>query len=62
MKGHSVLLLNTDGYGISYREGQRIDFRNKKLYEIDFGMLNHPREVKLSNPYYQQGKFVFSGN
>lgn len=54
------LLLNTDGYGLSYREGLRIDFRNKKIYEIDFGILNHPREVKLSNPYFLSGaSFVF---
>jgi hypothetical protein len=54
------LLLNTDGFGLSYREGLRIDFRNKKLYEIDLGLFRHPREVKLSNPWYQSGStFVF---
>jgi hypothetical protein len=54
------ILLNTDGYGLSYREGKRIDFRNKSLYEIDLGLLKHPREIKLSNPYYQAGStFVF---
>ena len=54
------LLLNTDGFGISYREGKRLDFLNKRLYEIDFGVIKHPKEVKLTNPYYQNAKsFVF---
>jgi len=54
------LLLNTDGYGVSYREGKRIDFLNKRIYEIDFGIIKHPKEIKLSNPYYQNSKnFVF---
>jgi hypothetical protein len=54
------LLLNTDGFGISYREGKRLDYLNKRLFEIDFGIIKHPKEVRLSNPYYQTTKsFVF---
>jgi hypothetical protein len=54
------LLLNSDGFGVSYREGKRLDFLNKRLFEIDFGIIKHPKEVKLSNPYYQNAKsFVF---
>lgn len=54
------VMLNTDGYGLSYREGRYIDFRNTNLYEIDFGILNHPRELKLQNPWYPSGSsFVF---
>jgi len=54
------ILLNTDGFGISYRTGKRIDFLNKKIFEVDLGTLKHPKEVKLSNPYYQTpGTFVF---
>lgn len=55
-----AILLNTDGFGLSYREGKRIDFRNKKLLEIEISTLRHPKEVKLSNPSYQTpGTFVF---
>jgi hypothetical protein len=54
------VLLSTDGYGIGYREGKRIDFRNKRLYEIDLGILKHPREIRLQNPAFQTGStFVF---
>jgi len=54
------IILNTDGYSFDYREGKRINYLNKRLYEIEMGILKHPREVKLSNPYFQSGNsFVF---
>jgi len=54
------IILNTDGYAFGYREGKRLNFLNKRLYEIEMGILKHPREVKLSNPYFQSGStFVF---
>ena len=55
-----AILLNTDGFGLSYREGKRIDFLNKKLLEIEISTLKHPKEVKLSNSSFQApGTFVF---
>jgi hypothetical protein len=53
------ILLNTDGIGISYREAKRIDYRNKRLLEIDAGTLKHPKEYKQSSSYTQAGSFVF---
>ena len=53
-------LLNSDGIGLNYREGKRIDYLNKKFFEIDVGTLKHPKEYKVSNPYTQgTGMFVF---
>jgi hypothetical protein len=55
-----AILLNTDGYGGSYRMGKRIDYLNKKIIDIDFGTLKNPKEVRVSNPIYQTpGSFVF---
>jgi hypothetical protein len=55
-----AILLNTDGYGGSYRKGKRIDYLNKKIIDIDFGILKNSKEVRLSNPIYQTpGSFVF---
>ncbi len=55
-----AVLLNSDGFGLSYRDAKRIDYRNKRFYEIEAGTIKHPREYKLSNPYYQTtGSFVF---
>lgn len=54
-----AVLLNSDGIGISYREAKRIDFLNKRFFEIEAGTLKHPKEYKISNPYTQSGSFVF---
>lgn len=55
-----AILLNTDGMGFSYRGAKRIDYLNKKFFEIETGSLKHPKEYKESNPYsYGGGSFVF---
>jgi hypothetical protein len=55
-----AVLLNTDGFGLSYRMGKRKDFLNKSIIDFDLGTLRHPKEIKLSNPYYETpGTFVF---
>jgi hypothetical protein len=48
-----AVLLNSDGYGISYREAKRVDYLNKRYFEIEAGTLKHPREYRESNPLYQ---------
>lgn len=55
-----AILLNSDGYGLSYREARRVNFLNKRYFEIEAGTLKHPREYRDSNPYYQTpGTFVY---
>jgi len=54
------ILLNSDGYGISFREAKRINYRNKRYFEIEAGTIKHPKEYRESNPYYQTpGTFVY---
>jgi hypothetical protein len=53
-------ILSTDGFAASYREGKRIDFLNKRIYDFDIGILKHPKEIRLTNPAYQTpGTFIF---
>lgn len=54
-----AILLNTDGFGLSYRGAKRIDYLNKRLLEIETGTLKHPKEYRLSTGYNQGGTFVF---
>ena len=54
-----AILLNSDGLGVSYREAKRIDFLNKRFFEIEAGTLKHPKEFKTTNPYSQSGSYVF---
>ncbi len=52
--------LNSTGFGGGYRYGKRLNFLNKRLYEVDFNYFKHPKEVKLSNPYSPTSRsFVF---
>jgi hypothetical protein len=52
-------MLNSDGLGFSYREAKRIDFLNKRYFEIEAGTLKHPKEYRIPNYYNQGGSFVF---
>jgi hypothetical protein len=54
-----AILLNTDGYGFSYREARRINFLNKRIYEIEAGVLKHPKEYRSPNIYNQSGSYIF---
>lgn len=52
--------LNSNGYGIGYREGKRVDFLNKNIVEFELNAIKHPKEIKLASPYLQSGSsFVF---
>jgi hypothetical protein len=53
-----AILLNTDGYGAGYRGAKRIDYLNKRLIEVEAGILKHPKEFKQS-AYSQGGSFIF---
>ena len=37
-----AILLNSDGYGLSYREAKRVDFLNKRYFEIEAGTPQAP--------------------
>jgi hypothetical protein len=50
--------LNTNGWGLGYRYGNRINFFEKQNYEIDFSILKHPKEIKSSS-LYSSDSFVF---
>lgn len=43
--------LNTNGYGIGYRDAKRLDGYRKRIFEVDFVGINHPKQKKTQNPY-----------
>lgn len=54
------LLLHTSGYGISYRYGKRINYADKRLYEVGGYIYRDLKEVKITNPYWPNNRsFVF---
>lgn len=52
--------LTSSGWGANYVFGKHINNRNKDLYEVQLVEIKHPKEVKITNPYYpNQKRFVF---
>lgn len=51
--------LNSNGMGVSGRFAKRINARKKTLWEIDMANIKHPKEVKITNSYYNNRSFVF---
>lgn len=55
-----AFILSTDGYSFSYRQGKRLNYLNKRIFDFDLGVHKHPKEYRLRNPYYQTpGSFIF---
>ncbi len=45
-------MLNSNGWGANYRYGKRQDAAKKRLFEVDFAYMKHPKEYKTySNTY-----------
>ncbi len=52
-------LLNSNGWGVSGRYAKRLNARKKTIYEIDFANIKHPKEVKITNTYYNNRSYIF---
>ncbi len=52
--------LNSNGYGINYTYGKRLDGYRRATIAVDLCEIKHPKEIRTSNPYFDsQKKFVF---
>lgn len=55
-----AFLLNSNGWGLNYRYGKRLDGFRKRLLDIDISYVKHAKEIRTQNPYYEnQKRFVF---
>ena len=55
-----ALYLNSNGFGLSFRFGKRLDGYRQRLIDIDASWIKHPKENRVSNPAFEeQGRFVF---
>lgn len=43
------IMINTNGGGINYRYGKRIDATQRSLYEVGFSFRTHPKETYIRN-------------
>ena len=51
--------LFTNGWGLGYRYGNRINYFEKRNYEIDFSVIKHSKEIKSSSAFLVSESFVF---
>jgi len=52
--------LNSNGWGLGYRYGNRINYFEKYIYEFDFSVIKHPKEINSSNASFLSSEsFVF---
>jgi hypothetical protein len=54
------LFLHSAGWGLSYRKGKHVTGYKKRFYEIEFATMKSGKEIKVTNPNYENSKpFVF---
>ena len=49
-------LLHTEGLGLNYWIGKHKTAAIKRMYELEFVTMKHPKEVKSINPYFENAK------
>ncbi|MBI9053880.1 MAG: hypothetical protein JEY96_08695 [Bacteroidales bacterium] len=49
--------LSTNGWGLGYRYGSRINYLEKRLYEAEFSIIKHSKEIKSTS--FRSESFVF---
>lgn len=55
-----ALYLNSNGYGINYTYGKRLDGFRRATFSFDLTEVKHPKEIRTSNPYFDaHKKFIF---
>lgn len=50
------VLLHTEGYGINYWAAKHKTAAIKRMYEVEFVTMKHPKEIKSINPYFENAK------
>ncbi len=45
------ITINSNGYGLGYRYGKRINIHRKWLFEGNINIVKHEKEKKMTNPY-----------
>jgi len=53
------IYLNSNGFGLSYRYGSRINYFEKNIYDIDFSIIKHPKEIKSTSSFINSESFIF---
>ncbi|MGM0407670.1 MAG: hypothetical protein ACQERU_06780 [Bacteroidota bacterium] len=53
------IYFNSNGWGAGYRYGSRINYYEKRIYEADFSIIKHPKEIKSTSSFLTSESFIF---
>lgn len=55
------LIINSHGFGVNYRRCKHITAARKGVWEFDLVNYRHPKETKVTNPFYDNAKGYYYG-
>jgi hypothetical protein len=55
------LVAHTEGFGLNFRRGKHVTGFRKRVFELEFVNMRHPKEVKTVNPYFENSKGFYYG-
>lgn len=55
------VLIHSNGLGAIYRRGYHISGIKKRIVEVEFVTMKHPKEKEITNPYYENTKGFYYG-
>ncbi|MFZ5553245.1 MAG: hypothetical protein ACOZCO_09030 [Bacteroidota bacterium] len=55
------LMIHTNGWGLTFRYGRQKTYLHKTSYGLDLVNMRHPKEIKVYNPGYDDGKGYYYG-
>lgn len=56
-----AVLAHSDGFGLNYRRIRHITGTKKGILEFEFVNVRHPKEVKVTNPLFENSKGYYYG-
>lgn len=55
------IIINSHGFGVNYRRCKHVTYARKGVWEFDLVNYRHPKEVKVTNPFYDNAKGYYYG-
>lgn len=55
------VLVHSNGYGAIYRRGYHVSGIKKRIIEVEFATMRHPKSIKTANPYFENSKGFYYG-
>lgn len=58
---YASIFMHSQGWGFDLRKGKHLTGYSKKMWELGFLTMKHPKEIKTINPYYENSRNFYYG-